>query len=144
MTAPEADPNRPQHLEFIQAAITRLAENSFLIKGWTVTLVAALFALAANDAQPKFVIIALLPAACFWGLDAYYLRQERLFRALYAEAVKAGSTVPTYSMDTSGHNGEVAGLLGTALSKTLLPFHGSILVAIFIAIVVLGSAAPAS
>ncbi len=27
-----------KHLEFIQAAINRMAGNSFLLKGWTVTL----------------------------------------------------------------------------------------------------------
>ncbi len=34
-----------KHLEFLQAVITRMAGNSFLIKGWSVTLVAALLAL---------------------------------------------------------------------------------------------------
>ena len=29
------------HLEMVQAVITRMAGNSFLIKGWSVTLVAA-------------------------------------------------------------------------------------------------------
>jgi hypothetical protein len=35
------------HLQMIQAVITRMGSNSFLLKGWSVTLVAALFALAA-------------------------------------------------------------------------------------------------
>ena len=39
------------HLQMIQAVITRMAGNSFLIKGWSVTLVAALFALAAADTE---------------------------------------------------------------------------------------------
>jgi hypothetical protein len=34
-----------KHLEFIQNAITRMATNSFWLKGWAVTLVAATFAL---------------------------------------------------------------------------------------------------
>jgi hypothetical protein len=29
-----------KHLEFIQGVIARLANNSFLLKGWSVTLVA--------------------------------------------------------------------------------------------------------
>ena len=38
-----------KHLEMIQGVINRMASNSFLLKGWTVVLVSALFALAAND-----------------------------------------------------------------------------------------------
>ena len=35
------------HLRMIQAVITRMAPNSFQTKGWSIILVAALFALAA-------------------------------------------------------------------------------------------------
>ena len=72
-----------KHMEFVQAIVTRMGGNSFLLKGWTVTLTAALFALAAKDSNSRFVVVAILPAFSFWGLDAYYLRQERLFRCLY-------------------------------------------------------------
>lgn len=72
-----------KHLEVIQNGITRMANNSFLLKGWTVTLVAALFALAAQNSNSKFVILAFFPVVIFWILDDYYLWQEELFRALY-------------------------------------------------------------
>jgi hypothetical protein len=36
-----------KHLEFIQAAISRMAANSSLFKGWAVTIAAALSAFAA-------------------------------------------------------------------------------------------------
>ena len=61
-----------------------MAANSFLLKGWSVTLSAALISLAAGkDANRKFVILAVFAPVLFWGLDVYYLHQERLFRALY-------------------------------------------------------------
>lgn len=60
-----------------------MAGNSFLLKGWSVTLAAALVALAAKDTDLRFSVLALIPPLIFWGLDAYYLRLERLFRALY-------------------------------------------------------------
>jgi hypothetical protein len=126
-------PERLKHLEFIQAVISRLAGNSYLIKSWTVTLVAALFALAAKEAQQKYAIIALLPAVCFWGLDAYYLRQERLFRALYVHAAAEASRVPVFSMDTEPFRKAVASWLLTVPSKTLWPFYGPILVATVVA-----------
>jgi len=37
------DEDQRKHLELIQAVITRMAGNSFLIRGWSVTLVSALF-----------------------------------------------------------------------------------------------------
>lgn len=74
-----------KHLELIQGIISRMAQNSFQLKGWTVTLIAALFALAARDADDKYIILAYFPAIVFWILDSYYLSQERYFRYLYDE-----------------------------------------------------------
>jgi hypothetical protein len=130
----DSNPNRIKHLEFIEATINRLREISFLLKGWTVTLVAALFALAAKDAQQRFAIISLLPALSFWGLDGYYLNQERLFRALFKHAASAESTVPTYSMDPSPYGREVGGWFRTCFTMPLLAFYLPIFLAISVAI----------
>ena len=75
--------NKLKHLEFIQNIITRMNTNSFLIKGWAITLVSALFALAAKDANIRYVFVTYLAIPIFWGLDAFYLSQERKFRDLY-------------------------------------------------------------
>ena len=72
-----------KHLEFIQAVITRMNTNSFQIKSWMVTLVSALLAIFASTKNSYFILVALLPAAVLWFLDAYYLVQERKFRGLY-------------------------------------------------------------
>jgi hypothetical protein len=45
--------NKRKHLEMIQGVINRMARNLFFLKGWTTTLIAALFALAAKDANPS-------------------------------------------------------------------------------------------
>jgi len=44
-----------KHLEMIQGIINRMAGNFFLLKGWCITLISALFALAANNSNPFFV-----------------------------------------------------------------------------------------
>ena len=75
--------NKRKHLEMIQGVVNRLAQSSFLLKGWSVLLISALFALAASDSQPLFIYLAYFPGFAFWVLDAYFLWQERLFRALY-------------------------------------------------------------
>ena len=75
--------NKRSHLEMIQGVVNRLSHNSFLLKGWSVILVSAMFAIAAKDSNMIFIYLAYFPAISFWGLDGYFLHQERLFRALY-------------------------------------------------------------
>ena len=77
------DENKRKHLEFIQNVITRMNTNSFLIKGWMVTLVSALFALAAKDSDPRYVLVTFIAIPVFWLLDGFYLSQERQYRGLY-------------------------------------------------------------
>jgi hypothetical protein len=68
-----------KHLEFIQAVIARMATNSFLFKGWAITIASALSAFAAVDTKKALLAIALISTAMFWGLDGYYLWLERCF-----------------------------------------------------------------
>lgn len=75
--------DRNKHLEFIQNAINRMASNSFILKGWSITLVTGIIALSLTTSTNKFIYLAFVPTLAFWGLDAYYLRQEKLFRKLY-------------------------------------------------------------
>jgi hypothetical protein len=72
-----------KHLEFVQAAISRMANNSFLFKGWAITIVAALSAFAAVNTRPALLIVALVSTSMFWALDGYYLWLERGFVELH-------------------------------------------------------------
>ena len=121
-----AGENKRKHLEFIQNAIDRMARNSFLIKGWTILLFAAFMAFLGtgnisyiNAAQ----FIALVAAGCFWGLDGYFLWQERLFRRLYDHVRILNEEVIDYSMDTNGFR-EAENWKSAVLSKTLFLFYG--------------------
>jgi len=67
----------------IQGVITRMASNSFMLKGWAVTLVAGTFVLSAKDSNSLFFLIAYIPILMFWVLDSYYLQLERKYRVLY-------------------------------------------------------------
>lgn len=72
-----------KHMDYIQNTISRMASNSFLLKGWAVTLVSGIFVLASKDTEKMYFLLAYVPAVLFWLLDSYYLLQERLYRALY-------------------------------------------------------------
>lgn len=76
-----------KHLDLIQGVINRMASNSFMLKGWAVTLMVGIFALASKDTDKRYFFIAYIPLIVFWGLDAFYLQQERLYRSLYEEVV---------------------------------------------------------
>ena len=125
-----------KHLELIQGVVDRLANNSFAFKAWAIVLVAAVFAFAAGDGNPIFLPIALIPALAFWGLDATYLRQERLFRALYDAVRKGDETIARdgpLSMATAPIANRVAGWWGTLWSKTIAWLYGPIVVLVVVA-----------
>ena len=75
--------NKLKHLEMVQSVINRMANNSFMLKGWAVTLVAGIFVLAGKDTDKLYFLVAYIPVIVFWLLDSYYLLQERLYRGLY-------------------------------------------------------------
>ena len=106
-----------------------MASNSFALKGWSVTVSAALLGLAVKDAETSFAVLAIYPALSFWALDAYYLRQERLFRRLFA-AVARKAAVTAFSMDTAPFQAEVGTLVSVAKSDTVVGLHLPVLVAI--------------
>lgn len=125
------------HLGFIQGVITRMGSNSFLLKGWSITLVAAIFALSAKDADQKFVLLAYFPVIVFWMLDAFFLHQEKLFRKLYEKVAADAISSDVFTLDTSIVKNEVPSPVCLFFSKTLLPFHGSIVGIVVFAMFVL-------
>lgn len=121
--------NKQKHLEFIQAVINRMAGNSFLLKGWAITLVAALFALSAKDTNQSYIFIAYFPVIIFWILDGYFLSQERLFRNLYNHVRKLDEKEIDFSMDTSEYRKEKKNSwLYSIFSVTLRFFYISLVV----------------
>jgi hypothetical protein len=124
------------HLEFIQGVVNRMGSNSFLLKGWSVTLVAALFALAASGAQLLFIYLAYFPAITFWVLDGYFLRQERLFRKVYDHVRALEPSLIDFSMDTSPFSDQVDSWIEVCFSNTLRIFHGTVVGSIVIVMLV--------
>jgi hypothetical protein len=119
-----------KHLEMIQGVITRMANNSFLLKGWSVLLLSALLALAAGSEHFVFAALAFFPCLSFWALDGFFLHQERLFRELYDAVAKTDPQNITFSMDTRPYTGQVKPWLRVCFSRTLGIFHGILLGAI--------------
>ena len=79
--------NKIKYLEMIQGVITRMAQNSFALKGWAVTLVTGLLAFTAAGQSKWLILVSIIPIILFWCLDSYYLQQERKYRVIYNKAV---------------------------------------------------------
>lgn len=117
-----------KEIDIIQDIIKRMALNSFLIKGWTVTLVSVTLLLKGNAYQ---VWIAFIPLLTFWYLDAYFLWQERVYRKLYEWVVHNRLETDNYLFDMKAapRFGEtIQSKCRIMVSESLLIFYGPILI----------------
>lgn len=121
-----------KHLEFIQNIITRMASNSFILKGWSITLTSAIIGFALTSSNSKLIYLAFVPTIVFWGLDAYYLRQEKLFRELYNAVTKNNKKIPSFSLNTDLIKDKVSNWFCVAWSINLLSVHLAIVLLIII------------
>lgn len=116
-----------KEIELSQDVIKRMAGNSFLIKGWTITLVVATLLLKGSKEQ---VFISFIPIIGFWFLDAYFLRQERIFREIYKWVIQNRMTSDEFIFDLNPKR--FASLVDSSFtimrSITLVYFYGAILI----------------
>lgn len=126
--------NKRKHLEFIQNIISRMAGNLFFLRGWTITLIAALLALFAKGNGPKYIIYFLIVLTfVFWILDGYFLSQERLYRDLYNHVRRLKEEEIDFSMDISEYKKYKKNtLIYSMFSSTLLVFWLPLIVAAII------------
>ena len=100
-------------------------------------MVAAIFFLLGRGGPLKLVAIAWIPVLFFWGLDGYFLWQERLFRALYDHVRVQEEGEIDFSMDISSFRaGRARTWLGATFSRTLSCFYGALVLAISLTIIV--------
>ena len=113
----------------IQGVIARMDNNSFLLKGWAVTLVSALFALAASGSNKDYVLISYFVLPVFWILDGFYLHQERCFRTLFDKIREKTEAEIDFCMDAKTHNVARNMWCRSLFSRVLLIFYGATLAA---------------
>lgn len=118
-----------KHLEMIQAVVTRMGGNLFLLKGWSTTLIVGLVAIIGKDLNMKNLMFSFVILFVFWILDGYFLSLERCFRALYDDVRQKSEQDIDFSMSIgSFRNGRNTWIRSIA-SKTLLIFYGSLFAA---------------
>lgn len=126
-----------QELNMIQNCITRMAEDSFQLRKWYMSMVfiGGGFCYQQNINPDPFMSILLVMAVIFWLLDTFFLRLERLYRRKYAWVIKkrlTGNTELFYNLDPyekrmwlpdDEYTGPSTCTFCCFFSKTLLPLY---------------------
>ncbi len=130
--------NKIKHLEFIQDVITRMAYNSFLIKGWAITIVSAISlvyliridAIKGNDVDNCILVVLPVFSMMFFAfLDAYYLYLEKSYREVYNSVRPPEYINIDFNMDYKEYNEgrPIIAYIKSLLSKSILLFYSGLL-----------------
>jgi len=126
-----------KEIDIIQDIIKRMAFNSFMIKGWAITLVVVTLLLKGTEKYQ--VWLAFIPLIVFWFLDAYFLWQERMYRKLYEWVINNRLKTEEYLFDMNAYRfkNEVQSIPRIMFSITLGWFYGSIATLVIIYVLIL-------
>lgn len=129
-----------KEIDLIQGCINRMANNSFLVKGWALGVFAGVTAITKGDNLNNtilFVCTTIVPFVCFWILDAFFLQTEKKYRIMYAERLekrKQEDDSNLYELDPSNY--KVEGIFKVMWSITLRIFYGIPFLASIVVIVI--------
>lgn len=121
--------DKRSHLELIQGVINRLSSNTFLFKGWSITIIGAVFTAMIATNNNDFLWLILGIVLMFWAIDAYYLMLERGYRKLYKQVAETSSEKIDYGMNI-GQFIKFSAWLEALRRPVLLLFYGVILMII--------------
>lgn len=137
----DSETARIEHLKIIQAIVDRMGRNSFAIKAASLTVIAGLLAVSLGIRSWEVAVAGIIPILMLWGLDAFFIRQERVFRRLY-DIVRLGpakdvGSADYFSMNTGQIQSEVSSMPETMFSRTLPFFYMPLIVALVIVSIVI-------
>ena len=118
------------YLTFIQNVIGRLSILGVITK--LGAIVAAAICLTGS-AGSCFLGIFLVLAA--WYLDAFFLKLEQAYRSLYNEARKDDQYGESHDWTVSPAPNHFGSIIKTFLSKTFIPYYGTLVVVLFVGMV---------
>ncbi len=121
-----------KHLDYIHNTINRMSNNSFLIKGWTISVISIIFIFSDDEKNGNFLLISFVAVLIFWYLNGFFLQQERKFRALYDKVRKLSENDIDFSMSTKEFKKGKYHLISGIFGKTIWPLYVAILIMIFL------------
>ena len=130
-----------KEIDLIQSCISRMAQNSFVVKGWTITLVAVVLALLPERFNSNLLsLIGIVATLCFWYLDGFFLRTEKLYRWKYEWVIENRLVNKLYFYDLNPYNQKMwkvnddgnslkkPKILRVMFTKTLTPIYSPLLI----------------
>lgn len=126
-----------KHLDLIQGVINRMGSNSFLFKGWSITLIAAISAFAAKNTNPALMTVPVVSTILFWAIDGYYLMLERAFRNIYNKVRLMPESEIDFDLTPSRSDKSFKMWLRTLIRPVLVLFYGVVLIMLIILILIL-------
>ena len=135
------DNNYIEYFKVIQNTISRFAQNSFLIKAWSITIIAGISVLTFSFITSLIFAILIGVIIIFWILDTYYLRLERLYRLLYEDVVEAfndlsrKSELNLFNMKYEVFKHKIPSFPRTMISKSEGLFYITLIIAMCILLV---------
>ncbi|MCT0042171.1 hypothetical protein EFL87_06740 [Weissella confusa] len=121
------------YLTQIQDIVKRMGSNSFVVKGWFITLVTALYAYYFHNNDYRALVGVLIVSMLFWYHDAYYLALERSYRNLYKRASKLDSNDIDFYLGLKSEDKE--SIWSGAFRPILLGSYGVVVVGTIIVLV---------
>ena len=115
-----------------------MGSNIFQIKGWMITINAAIIAIYASQNNPSWVyfIIAMGTTIVFTFLDACYLRRERQYQELYYDVkcdfINQTNKIEIFEMNASCYKSENCTLIKSLSSSSLLGLYLPILITLLL------------
>ena len=125
-----------KHLEMVQGVINRMANNSFSLKLKSFIFVAVVLGFTTKNGDPDYIWLTAIPTFAFWGLDGFYLKQEKLFRALYDNVRQKDNKDIDFSMDVSDVKCNGKSWISICFSRTIVGFHLPILLVLLLVIII--------
>ena len=122
-------------MEFCQATITRMANNSFMLKKWFLLIITAIITAFSKlvffeQSEYQFhlhYLFFLAPLFIFPYLDAYYLKQERVFREIYNDFMNSINQQKIirkpFNMKPTKEQRKQFSLLNVLFSISIAPFY---------------------
>ena len=125
-----------KEIDLLQKCIDKASNNSFVVKGWAITLLTVVLALFPEKVNYWFLAIIISGATvAFWYLDAFFLRVDKLYRWKYEWVIKnrPSNQQDLYNLDPyyeemlgndkDGKKRKVPRIIFVMFTPTLLAFY---------------------
>jgi hypothetical protein len=127
-----ADDPKVVRAQLIAEAIKRPAGNSFLLRGWAVGIVVAVFALSDRSLPACYFLLAAVPIVMFYAIDVHFQYKQRQLELLFDDIAPDQAYTNNLSINADAYRPSVWRLLFWSVVPA---FYVSLLSIVILAVV---------